>query len=369
MSTIFQTVLIISIISAVLAIILTIADRKIADYGQVSLMINEEEPITIEGGENLLTSLRNQKIFIPSACGGKGSCGYCKVRVVEGGGPVLATELPHLSEEDKKTNVRLSCQIKVKQDIHIEIPEELFNVREYDAVVEKITDVSPRVKRVRFKLPEGEHIDFKPGQYIQIKAPLYEGSEADEEVFRAYSIASSARDKGAVELFVGFTGGIATTYVHKHLKEGDIVNLNGPYGDFYYKDDDMGPMLMIATGTGMAPILSILYHMRDNDIKRQARFFFGSKTPEDLFILDELAELEDELYDFKFMPTLSRVEEGMGWTGDTGRVNDSIMKYVPDGEGAKYTAYLCGADRMIDSAVEALTSKGMPEDQIYYDKF
>lgn len=362
---ILTTVIIVSLISAVLAIVLTFADKYIADYGQVSMVINNGESITVDGGESLLTTLRNQKIFIPSACGGKGSCGYCKVKVLDGGGPVLATELPWLTKEEVAEHVRLSCQLKVKQDINIEIPAELFNVREYDAIVEKITDVTPTIKRVRFKLPEGESLNFKPGQYIQIKAPTYDGN--DEEVYRAYSIASSVNDKGYVELFIGYTGGIATTYVHRHLNEGDEVNLNGPYGDFYYHEDDGGDMLMVAAGTGMAPIISILNHMRDNDIKRKARFFFGAKTTEDLFIVDELEQFEKDLHDFKFMPTLSRVTDDMGWTGDVGRVNNSIEKYVE--QGGNYTAYLCGSPVMIESIIESLTDKEVPLENIYYDKF
>ena len=359
------TVIVVSLISAVLALVLSFADKYIADYGQVSMIINDGESITVDGGESLLTSLRNQKIFIPSACGGKGSCGYCKVKVLEGGGPVLATELPMLTKEELVDKVRLSCQLKLKQDIKIEIPEELFNVREYDAVVERIIDVTPTIKRVRFRLPEGEILNFKPGQYIQIMAPIYDGNE--EEVYRAYSIASSVNDLGYVDLFIGYTGGIATTYVHQYLKEGDLVNLNGPYGDFYYHEDDGGDMLMVAAGTGMAPIVSILNYMRDNDIKRKARFFFGAKTTEDLFILDELEKFEEDLYDFKFMPTLSRVTDDMGWTGDVGRVNNSIEKYVDD--NGNYTAYLCGSPVMIESIIESLNAKGIPESNIYFDKF
>ncbi len=365
MNTILITTGIVTLISAVLALLLTFADNYIADYGEVKLTINNEEPMTIDAGSTLLSTLIGQKIFIPSACGGKGSCGYCKVRVLEGGGPVLATELPWLSAEEKANQTRLSCQLKVKEDIKIEIPEELFNVKEYDTTVASVTQMTPTIKKLRFKLPEGEHISFKPGQYVQLKAPAYEGN--DEEVYRAYSIASSAGDHGHLELLIGFTGGIATTYVHYHLHEGDTVNINGPYGDFYYQDDDGGDMIMVAAGTGMAPILSILYHMRDNDIKRSVRYYFGAKTPEDLFLLDELKKLEEQLYDFKFMPTLSRVTEEMNWTGDTGRVNNSIDKYVE--KGGNYTAYLCGSPVMIDSIVESLTAKDIPLENIYYDKF
>lgn len=359
------TVLIVSIISGILALILTFADKYIADYGEVTLSINDDKEFTVEGGNTLLSTLVNQKIFIPSACGGKGSCGYCKVKVHEGGGPVLSTELPWLTKEEIADDVRLSCQVKLKQDIQIEIPEELFNVKEYDVTVESLTPVTDTIKRVRFKLPEGEEFKFKPGQYVQIKAPIYDGN--NEEVYRAYSIASSARDHGHVELFVGYTGGIATTYIHQILEVGDTVNLNGPYGDFYYHEDDGGPILLIAAGTGMAPILSILYHMRDNDIKRKTRFFFGARTPDDLFVLDEMKMFEEELDDFKYMPTLSRTTEEMGWEGDKGRVNNSIEKYVE--KGGNYTAYLCGSPRMIESIKESLAEKDIPEENIYYDEF
>ncbi len=365
MNTILLTVGIVALISAILAVLLTFADSYIADYGEVTLKINDEEPMTIEAGSSLLSTLINQKIFIPSACGGKGTCGYCKVKVLEGGGPVLATETPWLTDEELKDNTRLSCQLKVKEDITIKIPEELFNVKEYDTKVISVEQMTPTIKKLRFELPEGEICNFKPGQYVQLKAPAYEGN--DEEVYRAYSIASSANDKGHIELLIGYTGGIATTYVHYHLNENDTVNINGPYGDFYYNEDDGGDMILVAAGTGMAPILSILYHMRDNDIKRKARFFFGAKTPEDLFLVDELKELEDQLYDFKFMPTLSRTTEEMGWEGDTGRVNNSIEKYVE--ENGNYTAYLCGSPVMIDSIVESLNAKGIDDSKIYFDKF
>lgn len=365
MNTILLTVTVVSIISAILAILLTLADNYIADYGEVNLKINDEEPMLIEAGSSLLSTLINQKIFIPSACGGKGTCGYCKVKVLSGGGPVLATETPWLTKEELESNTRLSCQLKVKEDITIKIPEELFNVKEFDTTVVSVEQMTETIKKLRFKLPEGEEVIFKPGQYVQLKAPAYEGN--DEEVYRAYSIASSANDHGHLELLIGYTGGIATTYVHYHLNENDIVNINGPYGDFYYNEDDGGEMILVAAGTGMAPILSILYHMRDNDIKRKARFYFGAKTPEDLFLVDELKELENELYDFKFMPTLSRVTDEMGWEGDKGRVNNSIDKYVE--QGGNYTAYLCGSPVMIDSIVESLNAKGITEDKIYYDKF
>ena len=362
MNTIITTIIVVSCITAVLAALLTISSRTIGNYGEVVLTINDDKEYVVKGGSSLLDTLRSERIFIPSACGGKGSCGYCKVKVLEGGGPVLATEKPLLTKEELGDSVRLSCQCKVKQNIKISIPEELFNVREYSAVVERTEQLTPTIKLLRFNFGD-EEISFKPGQYIQLKAPAYEGNE--EEVYRAYSIASSVTDKHAVELLIGYTGGIATTYVHHHLKEGDDVHVNGPYGDFYYHDDD-GPIILAGAGTGMAPIMSILQFMADNNINRKVVFFFGARTMKDLFLLDKIKDFEEKLNDFKFVPTLSR-EESEEWHGEKGRVPAAIDKYIEKGEN--YSAYLCGSPAMIDSIVQALLLKDIPSEKIYYDKF
>lgn len=366
MNEILITTLAVTLISAVFALLLTIADRTIGDYGEVKLVINEDKEFTVKGGSSLLSTLIDEKIFIPSACGGKGTCGYCKVQVHEGGGPVLATETPFLTPEEIETDVRLSCQCKVKQNIKIEIPEELFNVKEFVGTVEVLEDMTDVIKRLRIKLPEGEEISFKPGQFIQLKAPIYEGN--DEEVYRAYSIASAASDKNHIELFIGYVpGGKATTYVHQHLKVGDPIHINGPYGHFYYQEDNDREMVLVAVGTGIAPIISILNHMKENNIQRKATFYFGAKTPSDLFMLDYFKELEETLYDFKFVPTLSRATEEHNWTGECGRVNNALDTYLTDGDNKE--AYLCGNPPMIKSVMESLKAKGLGEDLIYFDEF
>lgn len=366
MNTILITTLSLTIISAAFALLLTIADRTINNYGEVKLLINNEKEFIVEGGSSLLSILTEQKIFIPSACGGKGTCGYCKVKVHEGGGPVLPTETPFLTKEELESHTRLSCQCKVKEDIKIEIPEELFNVREYFATVEEMEDVTDTIKRVRFRLPEGEEISFKPGQFVQLKAPLYDGNT--EEVYRAYSIASAPFEKNIVELLIGYVpDGICTTYVHQHLKIGDTVQLNGPHGDFYYDKDSENEMIMVAAGTGMAPILAILKYLEEHDVKRKATFYFGARTPDDLFFLDYFKELEEKLYDFKFIPTLSRATEEHNWAGETGRVNNTLNKYLDNPENKE--AYLCGSPKMIESMISALVSKGIVEELIYFDEF
>ena len=366
METILIQTLIFIVMGAAFAILLTVADRTINNYGIVKLTINEENDYDVKGGTSLLTTLIDEKIFIPSACGGKGTCGYCKVKIHEGGGPLLATERPFMSQKEIENDTRLSCQCKVKEDIKISIPEELFNVKEFDVEVTKIEDLTDVIKLLRFKLPEGEEgFKFKPGQYVQLKAPLYRGN--DEEVYRAYSIASSPNVKGYFDLIIGYVPeGIATTYVHHHLNVGDIVNVNGPFGDFYYRDGDR-EMVMVAVGTGVAPILSILNYMRENEIQRKATFYFGAKTPSDLFMLDYFSQLEEEMYDFTFIPTLSRVTDEDNWEGDKGRVNNAIDKHLKDSENKE--AYLCGSDKMIASVVETLTGHGLPKELIYFDEF
>jgi len=359
------TVAVITGITAVLAFILTWADVRIADYGERKITINDDKELTVEGGNSLLSSLISNEIFIPSACGGKGSCGYCKCKVDSGAGPVLATELSYLSESDIKNNIRLSCQVKVKEDMKIEIPEELFNVKQFKGVIDIAKDITPTIKYLRIKITDGQEIDFKAGQYVQLLAPPY--GDSAEEVFRAYSIASSTLEKNYIDLIIGYVeGGILTTYVHKHLSEGDKVTFNGPYGDFYLQESE-GDAVLVAVGTGMAPIRSILYEMLHKKIDRNTVFFFGARTKDDLFMLDEMAMFEKELPRFKFIPCLSRPQEEDNWQGHVGRVNDAISKYLEGKEDSE--AYLCGSAPMIDSTVKALTDKGLFEDKIYYDKF
>lgn len=365
MYNILITVAVITGITAVLALILTWANVRIADYGERKIVINNDKELVVEGGNTLLSSLIANEIFIPSACGGKGTCGYCKCKVDSGAGPVLATELTYLSDSDVKNNIRLSCQVKVKDNMAIQIPEDLFNVKQFKGTIEIAKDITPTIKFLRIKITDGQEIDFKAGQYIQLLAPPY--GDSTEEVFRAYSIASPSLEKNFIDLIIGYIdGGILTTYVHKHLSEGDKVTFNGPYGDFYLQESE-GDAVLVAVGTGMAPIRSILYEMLHKKIDRNTIFFFGARTKDDLFMLDEMKMFENELPRFKFIPCLSRPREEDNWKGHIGRVNDAIFKYL---EGKDSTeAYLCGSAPMIDSTVNALKNKGVLENNIFYDKF
>ena len=252
MSQLIVSILIISGIGALFALLLELADLFIANYGECRISINQEKELVVQGGNPLLFSLMEEGIFIPSACGGKGTCAYCKVKVLDGGGPILPTETPYLSEDEQAENVRLSCQVKVRNDLKIEIPEELFLVKEFDAVVEKITDLTHDIKAFRFALREPAEITFTPGQYVQLLTPKYD--QNSEEVYRAYSVSSDAAETGHVELVIRLVpGGICTTYCFEHLEVGDAVKFNGPYGEFGLSDTDAG-IIFIAGGSGMAPI-------------------------------------------------------------------------------------------------------------------
>jgi len=366
MTNLIVSVLVISGIGAVLALLLELADRFIADYGECQIRINKQKELTVQGGSPLLFTLQDEGIFIPSACGGKGTCAYCKVKVLDGGGPVLPTELPYLVPEELEEHVRLSCQVKVRNSLEIEIPEELFFIEEFRVTADRIEDLTPYIKGVTLAIvgPE-EGIAYKPGQYIQLEIPKYKLSSAPE--FRAFSMASIPGKGQKIELFIGLVEkGIVSTYVHEYLKEGDELLMRGPFGDFYYRDSGR-EILMIATGTGLAPILSILRHMRKEKIPRKTTLFFGTRVEEDLYCVEELEELEKELPDFSYIPTLSRVRAGSSWEGERGRVTDLIEKRISEGDDLD--VYICGSAEMVESCFSLLKKKGIPEDQIYFDKF
>lgn len=363
--TFITSVAVISAVAVFLALLMVIADATIGNYGEVKITINDDKELVVKGGQPLLKALGSEGIFIPSACGGRGSCGLCKVKVVKGGGQLLPTELPWLSEEEQKENVRLSCQFKVKEDLFIEIPEELFNVRQFTAKVESLRDLTHDIKEVRLALIDPPEINMTAGQFIQFQVPEYELT--DEPVYRAYSMASVPSDNKHIELEIRLVpNGICTTYVHNYLKEGDEVLLNGPYGDFFLRETER-PMICIAGGSGMAPLKSILLDMAERGSERKVQYFFGARSKRDLFLIDEMKELEEKLPNFKFIPALSEPQEEDNWDGEVGLITDVVAKFVEDGSESE--AYLCGSPGMIDACVKVLGDKGVPEERIFYDKF
>ncbi len=360
-----SSVLAVTSISTFLVILILVIDLLINNYPDFDITINGSKTIKVEGGKSLLTSLKEKEIFIPSACGGRGSCGYCKVKINNLDTPYLPTELPQLSDKEKKDNIRLSCQIKVKSNLSIEIPSHLLSVRQFQTKVASIVDLTYDIKQITLLLDDKDQIDFTAGQYIQFEVPPYKLSS--ESVYRAYSIASSPSDNKKIELEIRLVpNGICTTYVHKYLKVGDKVNINGPYGEFYLRPTD-AEIIFIAGGSGMAPIKSILLSMEEKKIKRKATYFFGARTTKDLFLVDQMERLTKTLDDFSFIPALSDKESDPDWKGERGLITEIVDKYVKDGNNKE--AYLCGSPGMINACITVLTNKGIPVEKIFYDKF
>ncbi|MBN2050190.1 MAG: 2Fe-2S iron-sulfur cluster binding domain-containing protein [Spirochaetales bacterium] len=355
----------VSAITVFLAILMVVADATIANYGEVTITINDDKKLNVRGGKPLLGTLMGEGIFIPSACGGRGSCGLCKVQVLEGAGQYLPTELPWISEEERAQNVRLSCQLKCKNDLSIKIPEELFNVKQYVTRVASIRDLTHDIKEVTLELADPPEMEFKAGQFVQIMTPEYELT--DEPVYRAYSVATAPKDTKKISLEIRLVpNGICTTYVHNYLREGDEVIMNGPYGEFFLRNSPRD-IICIAGGSGNAPIMSILLDMAEKKISRKTRYFFGARSVRDLFLVEELRALEKELPDFQYIPALSAPLPEDSWQGETGLITDIVAKHLPGGENVE--AYLCGSPGMIDACVKVLTEKGVPEELIFYDKF
>ncbi|MCE5186831.1 MAG: 2Fe-2S iron-sulfur cluster-binding protein [Planctomycetaceae bacterium] len=358
-------VLIMGGIGAVLASVLVVAEKVIANYGICKLTINDKKELHVQGGKPLLTVLREQKIFIPSACGGRGTCGICKLKVLEGAGAILPTETPFMDQRELAENVRLSCQVKIRNDLRIVIPEELFSIQEFQTVCTRITDLTYDMKLFRFELRDPPEIDFTAGQFVQLLCPRYKGSP--EEVYRAYSVASDPQQKNAIELIIRrVPHGICTTWCFDFLKQGDPVSLNGPYGQFCLGDTN-APAVFVAGGSGMAPFVCLLHHMRNKGIKRKAEYFFGGNTVKDQCLQAEMSRFEQQLEGFKFIPVVARPEPDSGWQGETGLVTDAVRRHYTDLAG--HEGYLCGSPGMIDASIKVLVELGMKKTSIFYDKF
>ncbi len=354
-------------ISGLLAMLLVIAERFLANYGDCKVTINNEKELIVKGGSSLLATLNSQKIFLPSACGGRGTCAYCKCKVLEGVGAILPTEEPLLSPEERKNNVRLSCQVKVKQDLKIQIPDELFNIKEFKTRVAFIKDLTHDIKLIRFDLIEPNEIKFKAGQYVQLETQPYDGVK--EVVQRAYSMCSPAYEKNYVELMIRLVPeGICTTWVFNHLKEGDTVRIIGPMGDFRLHEGD-GEIVMVAGGSGMAPMVSLLADMAKNGVTRKVTYFFGALTKKDMFCLDEMAAFEKQLPNFKFVPTLSAPEPEDKWDGEVGLITQPLEKYLKEIDTSKAQGYLCGSPGMINACTAIMKKHGITSDRIFFDPF
>jgi len=356
---------VLSLLFAVLAAVLTIAERVLVTYGVCRIDINYgERVLEVEGGQSLLSALFENEIYIPSACGGKGSCGYCKVRVLRGGGPVLPTETPYLSRREVRSGVRLACQVKVREDLDILVPEEYLNVKLYRAVVERTRDLTYDIKEITFTLVDPPEIHHRPGQYIQIEVPAPPGVE-----YRAYSISSPVSVHDKVELNVRLVpGGLGSTYLHA-LNAGDPVSFIGPYGEFVLSEDPDVEVVCVGGGVGMAPIKCIVYSIYERWPERSCWLFFGCRTTRDVFYYDEFRELARRHPNFKVIYALSDpLQPGETWDGETGFIHLSVDKYL-EANGRPRQAFLCGPPPMIEAVTDVLLRKGLREQDIFYDKF
>jgi len=349
---------------ALLSGLLLVAERYLADYGTCQIAVNDNSLVFDQpGGCTLLSALYENKIFIPSACGGKGSCGYCKVTVLSGGGPLLPTETPYLTRSEIRSGVRLACQVKVKENVDIALPEDLLSVKEYKATVSSVHKLTHDIIEINFALIEPTEIEQRPGQYVQIEAPSPDGP-----VFRAYSISSASYEKNKVQLNVRLVpGGIASTYIHG-LKEGDQVRLTGPYGEFRLSEDPDTEIICVGGGCGMAPMRNIIYSLYDHWPDRSCWLFFGCRTTQDVFYMEDYRELAKKHPNLHIVYALSDpIGPGESWDGETGFIHLAADKLLTP--GVRRQAFLCGPPPMIEAVMEVLQEKEIPAGDIFYDKF
>ena len=351
-------------LTVALAAMLMIAERFLVNYGICKLDVNAgEKPLEVAGGQTLLSVLYANEIFIPSACGGKGSCGHCRITVTSGGGPVLPTETPYLTRKEIRAKLRLACQVKIREDIYVRIPAELLNVRMFASTVESTRELTHDIKEIRLRLEEPAEISHRPGQYIQVQAP-----SADGPVYRAYSISSPVYEPNMVELVVRLVpGGIGSTYLH-NLNTGDAVSFTGPYGEFQLNEDPSVEIVCVGGGCGMAPMKNIIYTLYDRWPDRSCWLFFGCRTTYDVFYFKQFEELARKHPNFHMVYALSdELGEGERWDGERGFVHLSVDKHLE--AGLKRQAFLCGPPPMIEAVTRVLEEKGVRPDDVFYDEF
>lgn len=350
----------INIYVIVISALIIFLNKVISKYEPCKIVINDDKEFVAQGGKSLLRLLFENKYFIPSACGGKGTCGYCKLKVLEGGGDALPTEGLILSSTEIRQGFRLACQLKVRNNLRVLIPPEYLEIKEYNGEVLSSELVTRDIKKIRIKILPPDEISFKPGQYVQIKFPTPEGID-----YRAYSIASSPEDRHAIELNVKLIPeGLGSSYMHS-LQPGDPVQFSGPYGEFYLQTESSRKIICVAGGVGLAPIKSIVLYWDAAMKNREIELYYGSRTLKDLYDHDIFRELAERHAGFHYYPALS--DEDPEWKGDRGFIHTVMAKHLE--QGGKAEAYLCGPPIMIDAVTETLQQKGVPQERILYDKF
>lgn len=417
--TLFSGVIIFLGLTLFLVIILLVAKHYLVQSGDVKITINGDTDMTVASGKSLLSALADQNVFLPSACGGKGSCGQCKVQVFEGGGEILPTETVHFTRKQMQDHWRLGCQVKVKGDMSIGVPASVLDVREWECEVISNKNVATFIKEFIVALPPGEHMDFMPGSYAQIKIPPYSmdydkdidksliGPEYlpawekfglfglkchnDETTIRAYSMANYPAEGDRIMLTVriatppfkpkpqvGFQDvmpGIASSYIFT-LKPGDKVMMSGPYGDFHLILDSKKEMMWVGGGAGMAPLRSQIMYMTKtlHCTDREMHYFYGARALNEVFYLEDFTELEKEFPNFHFHLALDRPDPAADAAGvkyTAGFVHQVIYNtYLKDHENPEdIEYYMCGPGPMSNAVNKMLYDLGVDPENIHYDNF
>ena len=419
--TLIASIAVIVLVTLLLVALLLFVKAKITPSGTVQIDINDgKKVLDVAPGGNLMNTLAEQKIFLPSACGGKANCGQCKVQVLEGGGEILPTETGFFNRKQIKAGWRLGCQVKVKDKLKIQVADSALSVKKLECEVISNDNVATFIKEFTVKLPEGEHIDFKSGEYIQIDIPEYEADFSDmgvadiymgdwnkygitslkykntQPTIRAYSMASYPGEKNIIKLNVriatppfdrtqpkgvfkfvpGVPPGIASTYVFSR-KPGDKVMISGPFGEFLLPKDDPDNVeyIFVGGGAGMAPLRShIMELFKTQKTSRKVSFFYGARALVEAFYLEDFAEIEREFPNFKFYLALDRPdpaadEAGVKYTpGFVHNVmNETYLKNHETPEDIKY--FMCGPPMMVSSVNNLLDSLGVPPENVLYDNF
>jgi Na+-transporting NADH:ubiquinone oxidoreductase subunit F len=406
--TILYSIIVFLIVILLLVSVLIIAKDKLSPKGQVNLKINDRE-ITVSPGSTVLTTLSGNGIFLPSACGGGGTCGMCKCQVVEGGGSILATETGFFTRKEQNDHWRLGCQVKIRESLSIKVPESVMGIKKWECEVVSNRNVATFIKEFVVKLPEGESMDFLPGGYIQIDVPGYETSFRDfiiedqfkgdwdeykmwdlkiknsEETFRAYSMANYPAEKNLIKLniriatppwddgkkqFMNVPPGLCSSYIFSR-KPGDKVILSGPYGEFHIKDTD-SEMVYIGGGAGMAPLRSHIFHLFHTlKTKRKVSYWYGARSLREVFYEDEFRAIEKDFPNFTFNLALSAPLPEDNWTGYTGFIHqvllDNYLSKHEEPEDIEY--YFCGPPQMNNAVIKMLDSLGVPKENIAFDDF
>ena len=392
----------------VLVLIINFAESKLLPQGEMTITVNDEEDkkFKVRPGGTLLSALAYETIYLPSACGGGGTCAMCKCQVLDGGGGILPTETGHISRNEAKENWRLACQVKVKEDMNIHVPDEIFSIRKWECTVKSNENVATFIKELVLDLPEGENLNFQAGGYIQIDIPEYRNllfkdfdvedeyhpdwdkykiwnlvANNDEPIFRAFSMANHPAEGNRIMLNVRIATpppplwndvppGLATSYIF-NLKPGDKVTISGPYGEFFIKETDR-EMVYIGGGAGMAPMRSHLFHLFQTlKTGRKVSFWYGARSLREMFYDDHFKDLADQFPNFNYQVALSDAMEEDNWKGSTGFIHqvlhDEYLSKHDDPTEVEY--YMCGPPPMISAVEGMLDSLGVEPEMIAYDSF